>query len=166
MQVVFSAAERLSKMVCEVNNPCTMPSCVVKHASMFVDCATGVVYRIPLPCKKCYAGQTGRCLNIRLREHHAAVNAHMGAGHLVYHCRTCMGCTPDFCHTRIMYKSRSQTAREIADSFLIDSEGARCVCAPSLALSAKNAIFWGGEGGCAWAMDELLYTGVGLIYAM
>ncbi|XP_077564624.1 uncharacterized protein LOC144180093 [Haemaphysalis longicornis] len=33
------------------------------------------VYRIPLSCGKCYVGQTGRCLNDRLREHRAAVSS-------------------------------------------------------------------------------------------
>lgn len=39
----------------------------IRHASQFVRCCEGVVYQI-LTCGASYVGQTGRCLNIRLRE--------------------------------------------------------------------------------------------------
>lgn len=39
-----------------------------KHRKPYVSCATGLVY-IYLHCGSVYIGQTGRCLNIRLREH-------------------------------------------------------------------------------------------------
>lgn len=39
--------------------------CEVKHNANnnFVDCRTGVVYKIPFSCGRFYVGQTGRCIN-------------------------------------------------------------------------------------------------------
>lgn len=44
--------------------------------------------RIPLSCGRCYVGQTGRCLNDRLREHKFSLTSTVG-GHLSAHCKTC-----------------------------------------------------------------------------
>lgn len=93
--VVFSAPHKLAKTCHKVNNETKRPECLKKHATRFVSCNTGVVYRIPLDCRKCYIGQTGRCLNDRLREHRSAVLAVMGGGHLADHCRR-RKCTPEF----------------------------------------------------------------------
>lgn len=59
VQVVFSAHERMPKMVRKVNTPCTKTGCVTNHTSRFMDCETGVVYRIFF----CYVRQKGKCPN-------------------------------------------------------------------------------------------------------
>lgn len=76
VDVVFSSRNKLSRICSLVHRQATdlrrdKLKCVVKHANRFVPCAVGVVYMIPLSCGKVNIGQTGRCLNIRLREHSA-----------------------------------------------------------------------------------------------
>lgn len=39
------------------------------HAHKNINCDCGVVYEAPLSCGEVYVGQTGRCVNIKLREH-------------------------------------------------------------------------------------------------
>lgn len=38
-----------------------------RHKNKFIECATSVVYCIPLTCGKNYIGQTGKCVNDSLR---------------------------------------------------------------------------------------------------
>lgn len=70
VSVVFSAPNKLNKICPRVNKKAKncQGTCGVHHKKEFVACATGVVYSIPLACGKVYIGQTGRCLNIRLKE--------------------------------------------------------------------------------------------------
>ncbi|XP_072145380.1 uncharacterized protein [Dermacentor andersoni] len=94
VDVMFTAPEKLVRM-CKAVNEKKKPVCAIKHACMFVPCIVGVVYRIPLSCGRCYVGQTGRCLNERLREHRTLVDSLAGGGHLAMHCKRC-GCVPAF----------------------------------------------------------------------
>lgn len=53
------------KLFCRIVNNKDRPrkgrnECGVTHAQSFVRCAIGIVYRILLPCKSVYVGQTGR----------------------------------------------------------------------------------------------------------
>ncbi|XP_077560826.1 uncharacterized protein LOC144175660 [Haemaphysalis longicornis] len=114
-QVVFSAPGKLARMCKAVNNESGKAACTTKHATRFMEC---VVYRIPLDCGRCYVGQTGRCINDRLREHRAAVNSLVGGGHLADHCRRCT-CTPDFHNTRVLRSFRTQLQRKIFKAFCI-----------------------------------------------
>lgn len=41
------------------------------HMQKFVKRSVGIVYKLPLACKKAYIGQSGRCLNERLKEERA-----------------------------------------------------------------------------------------------
>lgn len=67
--VVFSAPKKLASL-CRLHYRNGKPKgCDKKHQTAFVSCTIGVVYRIPLSCARQYIGQTGRCLNYRLREH-------------------------------------------------------------------------------------------------
>ncbi|XP_049276158.1 uncharacterized protein LOC125760315 [Rhipicephalus sanguineus] len=70
VEVAFSAPQKLSRL-CRLTEPCSSAPLIydVKHRVKFVQCQKGVVYNIPLSCGKVYIGQTGRCLNERLREH-------------------------------------------------------------------------------------------------
>ncbi|XP_077541275.1 uncharacterized protein LOC144153518 [Haemaphysalis longicornis] len=71
VKVVFSAPNKLSVLCKRVNAEGNKkPSCTKNHARKFVKCCVNVVYEIPFsPCGRCYVGQTGRCINDRLREH-------------------------------------------------------------------------------------------------
>lgn len=136
--VVFSAPLRL-KQVCsriEVRaegHP--KRECRKKHAKPFVRCCEGVVYKIPLSCNKCYVGQTGRCLNDRLREHNYSLSATVG-GHLSLHCNVCK-CKPSFPDTAVLGRNKDSLAREVLEAFHIVTLGDRCVSEASKTLSQK-----------------------------
>lgn len=69
VDVVFSAPLKLS-ILCKKTNPCNIKekkSCKIQHQDRFISCDEGVVYRVPLACGREYIGQTGRCVNTRLR---------------------------------------------------------------------------------------------------
>lgn len=70
IKVVFLAPNKLGKpsKLTNPNRP-TPEKCNKKHQKRFVACASWVVYSLPLNCKRQYIGQTGRCLNDRLRKH-------------------------------------------------------------------------------------------------
>ncbi|XP_042144713.1 uncharacterized protein LOC121834877, partial [Ixodes scapularis] len=78
VNVVFSARHKLSSVCSAVNkrarnnDPKSHSGCSIKHGMQFVACIEGVVYKIPFSCGRAYIRQTGRCLNIRLREHHSS----------------------------------------------------------------------------------------------
>lgn len=137
VEVLATAPGKLMRM-CPAVNEEPRQACAKKHGTSFVACKEGVVYRIPLSCGKCYVGQTGRCVNDRLREHRAAVSALAAGGHLADHCRRCPGCTPAFDKTRVLGSARDQTSREIREAFHIYREGVNCVSTPSIALTDKE----------------------------
>ncbi|XP_077564343.1 uncharacterized protein LOC144179781 [Haemaphysalis longicornis] len=89
IKVVFSAPDKLTKL-CKASNPFRKPplQCAKKHDTKYVKCVGNVVYEIPLSCGKRYIGQTGRCLNDRLREHCANVR-NGSSGWLAHHCSMC-----------------------------------------------------------------------------
>ena len=138
--VVFSAPNKLSKLCRNVNhsNGGSL-GCTKKHQNRFVECTEKVVYSIPLSCGKQYVGQTGRCLNDRLREHSYNVNR-VVSGHLGIHCRDC-GCDADFKKCIVIGRSVNALTREIMEAEMIARLGEDCVSAPSVFLSAKELDF-------------------------
>uniref|UniRef100_A0A131Z0E1 Tick transposon n=1 Tax=Rhipicephalus appendiculatus TaxID=34631 RepID=A0A131Z0E1_RHIAP len=107
-------------------------TCTIKHHMPFVPCKNNVIYSIPLSCGKVCVGQTVRCLNIRLHEHHSSLKGVLFS-HLSAHCAAC-GCTPEFCRTTTVYGRTDSRIREIAEAFAICKNGDTCVSAPSIAL--------------------------------
>lgn len=139
--VVFSAPRKLAHLCSKVaerrggGNQCT-----VNHRKKYVDCAIGVVYRIPLSCGRVYIGQTGRCINERAREHDWSLSSTAG-GHLPLHCGTCK-CHPDFNKITIMGRGADKTAREILEAYGIKKEGEQnCVSQTSVYLHKKEITF-------------------------
>lgn len=114
VKVVFSAPNKLSRL-CRVTDPFRKaPSgCAVKHRDPFVECAEGVVYQIPLSCGNKYIGQTGRCVNDRLRAHRLGVRNYRD-GHLSDHCQRCK-CVP-FSESKILVRHKEKTVREIVEA--------------------------------------------------
>ncbi|CAN8001935.1 unnamed protein product [Ixodes hexagonus] len=94
VNVVFSARKKLRRLCSAVNlrkdkeENSDRNRCQVKHVKRFVTCVKGAVYLIPFSCGRSYIGQTGRCLNIRLREHHSSLKG-TAYSHLAMHCRDC-----------------------------------------------------------------------------
>lgn len=141
VDVVFSALCKLSR-VCALTSEriAHKDGCNTKHYNQFVPCSTGVVYHIPLSCGKVYIGQTGRCLNDRLREHGAFLNSASGA-HLALHCKEC-GCKPNFGATEIKGRNKDKLTREISEAAQISYSGSdKCVSAPSISLLDRELGF-------------------------
>lgn len=120
---MFSASEKLQQMCSRIDLQSIMKAdlvkkgCGVKHINSFTNCRSNVVYCIPLSCGRLYIGQTGRCLNVHLREHYNALNSAPGL-HLSAHCSKC-GCVPKFSHTFVLYSHYDTKTREIVEAFFI-----------------------------------------------
>uniref|UniRef100_A0A6M2CJD0 Putative tick transposon n=1 Tax=Rhipicephalus microplus TaxID=6941 RepID=A0A6M2CJD0_RHIMP len=140
VRVVFSAPHKLSylsRVTCPVKK--RKRQCTTKHRKKFLDCSHNVIYRIPLSCGCCYIGQTGRCLNDRLREHKNNVR-NAKEGFLAIHCSSC-GCTPLFEETTIIGRHQDMRTREIIEAAHIAKEGSLCISMASIGLSAKELSF-------------------------
>lgn len=137
VNVVFSAPNKLSGLCRRVNAEKTSTRlCSKKHGQRFDECSSGVVYDIPLSCGKSYTGQTGRCLNDRLREH--ACNQKTGKGsNLALHCTKC-GCTPRLEQTRVLRRYQEQRTREIYEAHIIHSRNDNSVSMASIDLHKKE----------------------------
>ncbi|XP_075730561.1 uncharacterized protein LOC142772252 [Rhipicephalus microplus] len=105
-QVVFSAPEKLQGMCKKVNAESSGKQvCKIKQREKFVNCCWGVVYSTPLTCGCEYIGQSGRCVNERLKEHKYVERA--VRGHLALHCQRC-GCV-HICSKTPVYSLRPVT---------------------------------------------------------
>ena len=139
IRVVFSAPKKLVSL-CGLHDRDGKPKgCNKKHRTVFVPCIICVVYRIPLSCGKEYIGQTGRCLNDRLREHCNNVKNGQGSW-LAIHCKSC-GCAPIFNACTVIKRMFDKLTREIIEAEAIASLGSKCVSTPSLTLSDKELYF-------------------------
>uniref|UniRef100_A0A131YD33 Tick transposon n=1 Tax=Rhipicephalus appendiculatus TaxID=34631 RepID=A0A131YD33_RHIAP len=108
----------------------------IYHAQRAVlNCVLGVVYMIPLGCGGVYIGQSGCCINVRLREHRSS-----GTSHLAMHCWEC-GCCPVSHGSEVVFSSSSQVARGMAEVFHMGRGGDRCVRRPSVLLLEKGFFF-------------------------
>lgn len=142
VKVVLSAPNKMNQL-CKMTNPYRKrpAMCEKQHRTPFVQCAVGVVYEVPLSCGRQYIGQTGRCLNDRLREHRLNVSNHRD-GHLSVHCHDC-GCVPLFESCVVRARHREQLVREIMEAEMIIRAGSTCVSVASLNLTDKESAFLG-----------------------
>ena len=137
MEVIFSAPNKLHSLCKRVNTPTrTTVRCTKKHKNNFVQCTENVVYSFPLSCGRQYIGQTGRCLNDRLREHNCTIT-NKNSGHLGIHCRDC-GCSAQLEKCTVLGRHQDQLTREIIEAKNITRQEERCVSTPSIMLSEKN----------------------------
>lgn len=144
VSVVFSAPDKLSRLCRHVNSDTPSSEvCRKKHQRQFIPCATNVVYSIPLLCGREYIGQTGRCVNDRLKEHSYNVEKSK-SGHLGVHCRDCPGCEPIFSSTAILCRNKHKLTREIIEAHKIAKREEKCVSVPSVALSSKEINYLDG----------------------
>lgn len=99
-------------------------------------CAEGVVYEIPLSCGRSYIGQTGRCVNERVREHERNVEQMKEGPNLPKHIGTCpsRSCEPRFSDVRILARSKDTRARELVEAYHIGKKGSLCVSDTSISL--------------------------------
>lgn len=144
VKVVMSAPDKLSSLcsrTCPVRKGKT--KCSVNHKNQYVHCAEGVVYKLPLSCKRAYIGQTGRCLNTRLREHHNKVQKGK-EGNLAIHCHECGECEPLFDACTVLFRDSDQRTREIIEAAEMQKIG-DCVSTTSISLTSKELAFLDGR---------------------
>lgn len=96
-----------------VNSPTGAPWRQENHICPFVTCRMGMIYKTPLLCGRCHIGQTGRCMNDRLREHVCAVRSSL-SGHLAVPCKHCL-CEPFFEWTVILGVVRKALIKEVIE---------------------------------------------------
>lgn len=141
--VVFSAPRKLSSLCRKINAENDKKKvCHTKHANPFVQCVVGVVYSILLTCGKIYIGQTGRCINDRLREHKLSLKNGTGSN-LPLHCKECRKEENKTCETRlqdtsIVSKINNTIARELIEAHRIRKNGTTCVNTPSIMIRRKE----------------------------
>lgn len=141
--VVFSAPRKLASLCPKIlRGPDNKKDCLKGHTTPYVGCATGVVYMIPLVCGKVYIGQTGRCVNDRLREHQLSIKNGTGS-HLPHHCKNCenKSCKPQLEKTTVLGRSKEKVARELIEAFHIRKNGDNCVSEASLSLYCSEYEF-------------------------
>lgn len=140
VSVVFSAPCKLASLCARIGNEGrTRGACKINHVKPFIECKTGVVYRIPLACGKVYIGQTGRCVNRRLQEHSTSLSGDQGSN-LAVHCRTCQKfkkALPMFDRVTILGRRKTRYEREIL-AFHIGNQKDNCVSDTCLCLTNKR----------------------------
>lgn len=141
VRLVFSAPKKLGRLCKRVNTETPKSgACVKKHMTRYVDCVQNVVYEFPLsPCGRTYIGQTGRCLNDRLREHANSVRSSSSTT-LATHCASC-GCAPLFHDCVILARYFARREREIFEAFSINKKGGACISEPSVSLLEKEMLY-------------------------
>lgn len=141
VRVVMSAPLKLARL-CKETCPVRQENsgCNVGHNNKYVECDGGVVYRVPLACGRVYVGQTGRCINSRLREHQNNVLKRKN-GNLSNHCAECQGCEPYFSNSVTLFHDSDQRTREIVEAAEMQLGDFECVSTTSIALSVKEAVF-------------------------
>lgn len=138
---VFSAPRKLSGLCARMSGgPQKKGTCKTKHQTRFTSCEVGVVYCIPLSCGKTYIGQTGGCINERLRQHRTTFNSGTGSN-LALHVKVCEGCSPLLHRTSIIGRGRTRREREILEAFLIRKNKEKCVSDPSVFITDKEYNF-------------------------
>lgn len=85
IRVLCSIPNHLASLCRLVNRDETVSFCCdKKHRNHFIECVKNVVYDIPLSCGKSYVGQTGRCINYKMREHAKSLKATTGRNLALY----------------------------------------------------------------------------------
>ena len=112
--MVFSAEHKLGWTCAAVDKKLLGQSkrhhgCDIKHREKLVECGKGLVYHIPLSCRKCYVGQTGWCFNNRLLDHKASLRG-SPCSNLSLHCREC-GCVPLLSDARVLSRLKDKSKK-------------------------------------------------------
>lgn len=148
VQVAISAPNKLGRVCALVNRKKqgsganNYKDCSVKHNNKYVTCCICVVYQIPLSCGRVYVGQTGRCINVRLREHFNSLKG-TPTSHMSEHCRSCStpSCEPILDKTVILFNHSNQRKREIIEASHITKLGDACISHASVCLQEKEVAF-------------------------
>lgn len=141
--MLFSAPVKLAGMcsrIAKENKKCK--GCGKKHANPYVDCKVGVLYQIPLKCGKVYIGQTGRCINDRMREQELSVKNKTG-DHLPTHCQACTSgeCVPLLKEVKVLCRCSNTRAREILEAYHVRKKGVGCVSDTSVFLHKQELVY-------------------------
>lgn len=159
VKVLFSVPNKLGKVCAIVDKRAREQkqirgkrknACQVDHESTFVPCAEGVVYDIPFKCGKSYIGQTGKCINTRLRQHRTSLNG-APSSNLSLHYRDCLlnkpgvsnkkACFPLLNRAKIKFRHPDQLTRELCEAYHIHKNIDTCVSTPSVNLHECEILY-------------------------
>ncbi|XP_042149994.1 uncharacterized protein LOC121838063, partial [Ixodes scapularis] len=142
--VVFSCKFKLASICRKVNNPGPAPPCQKKHQTNYVTCCKECVYSIPMSCGAKYIGQTGRCLNDRVREHANEIKkAASDTSEICYHpiakhtSECSEPCSADLPSTTRIGGHASRYGREIMEAFAMHYSRSN-FGSPSIGLSRRE----------------------------
>lgn len=112
-----------------------LESCCVPRSMKMSTHLAPHVWDIPLTCKESCIGQTGRCVDDRLRENDCFLNP-SDRTYLSRHRQQC-GCVLPFSNVRILGRGRGKLECEILEAYHISMQGDNCVSTSSLSLMHK-----------------------------
>ena len=142
IEVVFHYPNKLSGLPAAVNRE--RLKCP-EHVS-YVQCVKNCVYAIPLTCNKVYVGQTGRCANVRFREHERSLASEELEGKLLaQHQRTC-GCQTIFRRASFIKNLHARTARELVEAYEIHRGRSDVISEPSIGLTRNEKVLFANFG--------------------
>lgn len=95
-----------------------------------------IIYKIPCTCGRVNVGQSGRCVNVWLRDHDLSLHS-SSSGHLTVHVRESK-CTPLFNQRKVLSRLRSKRAREMFEAKTIIERGDTYISTPEISLSEKE----------------------------
>lgn len=137
VKVPFSLPQKLTGMCKKVNAEPTQENteaCQTKHITKYVECKSCVVHHILLTYRKVYIGQTGRCLNDRLRKNKHRCQLITTPRNLAGHCKYCK-CSVLLYETAVIGKAETKTEREISEALASEKERGQCVSTPPIMLT-------------------------------
>jgi hypothetical protein len=134
LNVVFSFPHKLGRLPAQMNREKReCPTAPSKHIE-YVDCKDYVIYAMPLSCGKWYVGQTFRCVNERLTEHHRGMqDGSQGTLSIKEHKRKCP-CTIKPDKTKYAPASRSRVEREVQEAYVILKHKDIVISSPSIVI--------------------------------
>lgn len=141
VDLVFTAPMKLSRLCALASSTGKRKACDKSYVPPYVPCTTEVAYTIPLRCGKVYIGQTGQCLNDRLKEHAYSLGVVNNTTHLPVHTRRC-GCAVLLYNTKVTGRAKGRLDREILEAYQIKEYGDRCINALSVHLKDKELMFF------------------------
>lgn len=95
--------------------------CGTKPTNINID-DKGSIYCIPLSCGKRYVGESGRPLNVRLKEHKDKIRKGETTGsYLVQHLDGCSNCQVDWTNVTTLTREQHTKKRKIIETGIINS---------------------------------------------
>jgi hypothetical protein len=137
INVVFSFPHKLKNIASKSGRkrtPC--PTAKSRHEE-YIKCKTGAVYSMKFSCGHTYEGQTGKCVNERLKEHMLSIekmDSRKVEATIATHVKQC-GCHLTINETEVLKENfNGKIEREIAEAYEMWKKGNNVISTPSICL--------------------------------